>query len=78
MLAFDADDAGRSAAGHLAGLLRAGGRRPVVLDLGDGDLNEASLREGDWSSAFRRTLTVGFQLDATGPSVEQEGGLHAS
>ena len=78
VLAFDADDAGRLAASHLAGLLRAAERQPMVLDLGDGDLNEASLREGDWPSAFRCTLTAGLRLDATGRSVEQERGLHAS
>ncbi len=78
VLAFDADDAGRVAASNLAGLLRAGGRRPVVLDFGDGDLNEASLREGDWPAAFRCALAARLQLDATGRSAEQERGLHAS
>jgi DNA primase len=48
VIAFDADDAGRAGAGRLASLLEARQRPPAVVDLGDGDLNDAMRRFGDW------------------------------
>jgi hypothetical protein len=48
IIAFDADDAGRAGADRLASLLQARQRPPVVVDLGDGDLNDAMRRSNDW------------------------------
>ena len=48
VIAFDADDAGRTGADRLASLLEARQRPPVVLDLGAGDLNDAMCYSDDW------------------------------
>lgn len=48
VIAFDADDAGRAGADRLAAVLEARRRPPVVLDLGNGDLNDAMRRSDDW------------------------------
>jgi DNA primase len=49
VLAFDADEAGRAGAERLASLLEARQRPPVVLDLGNGDLNDAMCRSDNWA-----------------------------
>jgi len=48
-IAFDPDDAGRAGAGRLAHLLDAEFRPASVLDLGDGDLNDALRQSPDWT-----------------------------
>ena len=48
VLALDADDAGRSGAQRLATFLAARQRPALLLDLGNGDLNDAMRRCDDW------------------------------
>ncbi len=48
VIAFDADDAGRTGAERLAALLDARLHPPAVVDLGLGDLNDAMRRSNDW------------------------------
>lgn len=49
VLAFDADDAGRRGSELLAALLDAHQRPPVMIDLGEGDLNDAMRHSDDWT-----------------------------
>lgn len=56
VLAFDADDAGRAGAGRLASLLEARQRPPVVVDLGNGDLNDAMCRSDNWSAELHSVV----------------------
>jgi hypothetical protein len=53
VIAFDADDAGRTGADRLASLLEARQRPPVVLDLGTGDLNDAMRHSDDWPTRMQ-------------------------
>ncbi len=76
VLAFDADDAGRLAAGHLAGLLRDCGRQPVVLDIEAGDLNDSARQNCDWPSALRSRVKAGYQLSAPERRVQKAPELH--
>ena len=48
VLALDADDAGRSGAQRLASFLAARQRPAALVDLGNGDLNDAMRRCNDW------------------------------
>ncbi len=56
VIAFDADDAGRSGADRLATLLVARQRPPVVLDLGTGDLNDAMRQSDDWPTRMQLSV----------------------
>lgn len=56
VIAFDADDAGRAGADRLASLLEARQRPPVVLDLGDGDLNDAMRRSNGWPAELHASV----------------------
>jgi hypothetical protein len=56
IIAFDADDAGRIGADRLASLLEARQRPPVVLHLGNGDLNDAMLRSNDWPAQLHAAV----------------------
>lgn len=67
VLAFDADDAGRAAAGRLAAILEARLRPPAVLDLGRGDLNSAMVRSADWPTEL--VERVGHALGARHASL---------
>jgi DNA primase len=53
VVAFDADEAGRSGAERLTSLLEVHGRRPAQLALRDGDLNEALVRSSNWRRELR-------------------------
>jgi DNA primase len=56
VIAFDGDDAGRLGADRLAALLVARQRPPVVVDLGEGDLNDAMRQSSDWPAEMQRVL----------------------
>lgn len=56
VIAFDQDEAGRAAAERLTALLDAQQRRPAMLTLPAGDLNDALVRSTDWSKEL--TLRV--------------------
>lgn len=56
VIAFDADDAGRASADRLASLLDARQRRPVVLDLVSGDLNDAMRQSDNWAAALHAAV----------------------
>ncbi|HTN99818.1 MAG TPA: toprim domain-containing protein [Microthrixaceae bacterium] len=56
IIAFDADNAGRTGADHLVSLLEARQRPPVVLDLGRGDLNDALRHSDDWPRQMERAV----------------------
>ena len=64
VLAFDADEAGRTATARLGALLRERGRRPLVLAVPDevGDLAAWLARSADWP----RTLTAAVRLASAG------------
>lgn len=65
ILAFDADDAGRTGASRLEALLEARQRPPVVLDLGRGDLNEAMRQSGDWPTQMSQAVEAAKSERAT-------------
>lgn len=48
VVAFDPDPAGRAGADRFVQLLRARGRRPSVMPLSHGDLNDSLVRSSDW------------------------------
>lgn len=57
VVAFDADEPGRLGAGRLATLLETRQRPPVVVNLGQGDLNDAMRRSGDdWPRQMSATI----------------------
>jgi DNA primase len=64
VVAFDPDPAGRAGSDRLVQLLNARGRRPSVMPLEHGDLNDNLIRSEDWPTelAFRvehaKVLTV--------------------
>ena len=61
VIAFDADDAGRTGADRLASLLEARRRPPVVLDLTTGDLNDAMRRSDHWSTELHVAVDSGLR-----------------
>lgn len=56
VIAFDADDAGRTGARRLETLLDARHRPAAVIDLGHGDLNDAMRDSSDWPTQMRHTV----------------------
>lgn len=56
VIAFDADDAGRTGAHKLASLLASRQRPAVVLDIGSGDLNDAMRRSANWPADLAATI----------------------
>ncbi|HEY9566384.1 MAG TPA: toprim domain-containing protein [Nocardioides sp.] len=62
VIAFDADEAGRAGATRLATLLEVKQRSPVVLDLGDGDVNDAMRRSDDWARQLERAVNDGLAI----------------
>jgi len=56
VIAFDADDAGRTGAHKLASLLASRQRPAVVLDLGSGDLNDVMRRSANWPADLGETI----------------------
>jgi hypothetical protein len=68
VIAFDPDDAGRAGANRLAALLAAEHRPAAVVDLGDGDLNDALVRARQWPAALAHHLS-----DAVARARSREG-----
>jgi len=64
VLALDADDAGRSGAQRLASFLAARQRPAMLVDLGNGDLNDAMRRCDDWPQEMAAIVapSTGFDL----------------
>ena len=59
VIAFDADEAGRAGAARLAALLGAHQHPAGVIDLGVGDLNDASRGGSDWSDWLLAEVAAG-------------------
>ncbi len=71
IVAFDADEAGRAGASRLASLLEARQRPPVVVDLVNGDLNDAMRHSDDWPRDMARSVERAAKQTATGVSVSR-------
>ena len=71
VIAFDADDAGRTAAQRLTALLEARDRPPVVVDLGAGDINDAMRRSDTWNTDFRRVVDDALRSRRDGMSINR-------
>jgi hypothetical protein len=71
VIAFDADEAGRAGASRLATLLRARQRPPVVVDLVNGDLNDAMRHSDDWPRDMARSVGHSAKQTATGVSISR-------
>ncbi len=61
VIAFDADGAGRAGAAHLAELLVAEHRPPAILNVGQGDMNDALKRSPDWAAELTRAVDVAVE-----------------
>ncbi len=68
MLAFDEDDAGQAAADRLASLLDAQQRRPVRLQFGAADLNDALVQSSNWERELRLRMNAVINSDQPGLS----------
>lgn len=75
VLAFDADDAGRSAAARLAEALEVRDRPPAVLDLQTGDVNDALRCRADWPSALGEPTAAESQATSQREPVGESPGL---
>lgn len=71
VIAFDPDDAGRAGADCLAQLLKSEMRPTSVIDLGDGDLNDALRRSSDWAVELPERVQdrMARSADRTVPSI---------
>ena len=73
VIAFDADDAGRTGAHRLEALLVARQRPPAILDLGHGDLNDAMRGSKDWPSQMQRSVdaAIADRSESLGAAVSR-------
>jgi DNA primase len=65
VIAFDADDAGRQGADRLAELLTALQRPPVVLDLKQGDVNDALILAEAWDVSLSERVASAANLSTS-------------
>jgi DNA primase len=69
VLALDADPAGNDATARLARHLTAIGRRPTVLRLADGDLNDALVAASNWPRKLAAHVDRATAAAQSGPSL---------